>query len=230
MGIELGGTQQPATQLGGGIQLGRQPQAPAPTPAPAVGGGLSLQKGAKMDLTKGNPGLDNILVALGWDVNASGGQQFDLDVEVFQLGADGQVINKTLENVIFYNNPISKDGAIKHNGDNRTGQGEGDDETISIKLSQLSPEVQKLVFAVSIDQAFARQQNFGQVNNAYIRIVNEATGQELYRYDLTEDYSTSISVEAGEVYRHSGEFKFGATGNGSTSDLAGLCGKFGINL
>lgn len=225
MGLDLGGTPQPATQLGGGLNLGRQPEAPAPTPAPTVGGGLSLQKGAKMDLTKGNPGLDRILVGLGWDVNASGGQDFDLDVEVFALGADGRVVDPS--HVIFYNNLVSPDGAIRHNGDNRTGQGQGDDETVSVQLSQLSQQVQKIVFAVTIDQAIARQQNFGQVNNAYIRIVNEATGQEIYRFDLTEDYSTSISLKAGEVYRHNGEFKFGATGTGSASDLAGLCVEYG---
>lgn len=226
MGIELGGTPAPASpQLGGGLQLGRTPQ-PEATPAPAsIGGGLQLTKGAKIDLTKGNPGLDKILVGLGWDTNNVGGQDYDLDVEVFLLGANEKVVSPA--HIVFYNNLISPDGAVRHNGDNRTGQGEGDDETVSISLSTLSQDVQKIVFAVTIDQAIARQQNFGQVSNAYIRIINEATGQELCRFDLSEDYSTSISLKAGEVYRHNGEFKFGATGTGSTSDLGGLCAEYG---
>ena len=226
MGIQLGGTAPtPAPQLGGGLQLGRTAQ-PEATPTPAsTGGGLQLTKGAKLDLTKGNPGLDKILVGLGWDTNNAGGQDFDLDVEVFLLGTNDKVVSPA--HVVFYNNLTSPDGAVRHNGDNRTGQGDGDDEAVSISLSALSQDVQKIVFAVTIDQAIARQQNFGQVSNAYIRIVNEATGQELCRFDLSEDYSTSISLKAGEVYRHNGEFKFGATGTGSTNDLAGLCAEYG---
>lgn len=224
MGIQLGGsTPTPAPQLGG-LQLGRTPQAETATPAP-TGGGLQLTKGAKLDLTKGNPGLDKIVVGLGWDTNSTGGQAFDLDVEVFLLGASGKVVSPA--HVVFYNNLTSPDGAVRHNGDNRTGQGEGDDETVTVSLSTLSQEVEKIVFAVTIDQAIARQQNFGQVSNAYIRILDDSTGQELCRFDLSEDYSTSISLKAGEVYRHNGEFKFGATGTGSANDLSGLCAEYG---
>lgn len=230
MGIQLGGTPQSSPQsspqLGGGLNLGRPTGVPVSTPAPSTGGGIPLTKGAKLDLTKGNAGLDRILVGLGWDTNQAGGQDFDLDVEVFLLGADGKAVSPA--HVVFYNNLTSPDGAVQHKGDNRTGQGEGDDETISIQLSKLAPEVQKIVFTVTIDQALAKQQNFGQVHNAYIRVINEATGQEICRYDLTEDYSTSISVKPGEVYRHNGEFKFGATGYGSSSDLAGLCVEYGV--
>lgn len=226
MAIQLGGTSEtPAPQLGG-LQLGRTPQAESVTQSPLqTGGGLQLTKGAKLDLTKGNPGLDKIVVGLGWDTNNAGGQDYDLDVEVFLLGANGKVVSPA--HVVFYNNLTSPDGAVLHNGDNRTGQGEGDDETVTVSLSTLSQDVQKIVFAVTIDQAVARQQNFGQVSNAYIRILNEATGQELCRFDLSEDYSTSISLKAGEVYRHNGEFKFGATGTASTNDLAGLCAEYG---
>lgn len=204
-----------------GLQLGGQ------TSSPSTGGGISLVKGAKLDLTKGNPGLDKILVGLGWDTNQSGGHEFDLDAEVFLLGADNKVLSSN--HVVFYNNKISPDGAVKHNGDNLTGVGEGDDETVLIQLSQVSQDIQKILFTVTIHDALARQQNFGQVNNAYIRIVDEATGQELCRYDLTEDYSTAISVKTGEVYRHNGEFKFNAVGTGSTNDLSGLFGEYGVN-
>lgn len=200
-----------------GIQLGGS--------TPTTGGGISLVKGARIDLTKGNPGLDKILVGLGWDVNTNGGADFDLDVEVFLLNANGKVVSP--QHVVFYNNLNSPDGAVKHNGDNRTGIGDGDDETISIQLSQVSPEVQKIIFAVTIYKANERKQNFGQVNNAYIRVMDETTGQQLCRFDLTEDYSTFISVKVGEVYRHNGEWKFGALGEGSTNDLGGLLAEYG---
>lgn len=218
-GLQLGGNQPQS----GGLQLGREPQ--VPTSAPLQGGGLNLVKGAKLDLTKGNPGLDQLLIGLGWDVNTGGGASFDLDVEVFLLGGNGQVLSPS--HVVFYNNSISPDGAVKHNGDNRTGVGDGDDETVSMKLSQISPDVQRAVFTVTIDQALVKNQNFGQVSNAYIRVEDESTGQEICRYDLTEDYSTSISLIVGEVYRHQNEWKFGALGNGSSLDLAGLCQQYG---
>lgn len=215
MGIEV-----PGAPTGGGIQLGGQ------TPTPVSGGGISLVKGAKVDLTKGNPGLDEILVGLGWDTNDGGGDSYDLDAEVFLLGANGKVVSDN--HVVYYNNLKSPDGAVVHTGDNLTGEGEGDDETISIKLSQLSQDVQKIAFTVTIHNAVSKRQNFGQVNNAYIRIMDKATGQELCRYDLTEDYSTSISVKPGEIYRHNGEFKFNATGTGSTNDLSALCSEYGV--
>lgn len=224
-GLTLGGgePQQGGLNLGGGLDLGRPsaPQAPQAPVAPT--GGLQLSKGQKLDLTKGNPGLDVLRVGLGWD--AGNGADFDLDTEVFALGANGKVVSPS--HVIFYNNLVSPDGAVKHNGDNRTGAGDGDDETVDVTLSRISQDVQKLVFVVTIDQALARRQNFGQVSNAYIRIVNQANGQELCRFDLTEDHSASISIVAGEVYRHNGEWKFGAVEQGSTADLAGLCVQYG---
>jgi stress response protein SCP2 len=225
-GLTLGGSQpqqQGGLNLGGsgGLDLSRgaTPQAPVAQST----GGLQLSKGQKLDITKGNPGLDALRVGLGWDVGS--GTAFDLDTEIFLLGADGRVVSPN--HVIFYNNLVSPDGAVKHNGDNRTGEGAGDDETVDVTLSRISPDVQKLVFVVTIDQAMARRQNFGQVSNAYIRIVNQANGQELCRFDLTEDHSASISIVAGEVYRHNSEWKFGAVEQGSTNDLAGLCVQYG---
>ncbi|WCK57772.1 TerD family protein (plasmid) [Aneurinibacillus sp. Ricciae_BoGa-3] len=185
---------------------------------------MSLAKGGKIDLTKGNPGLDNILVGLGWDVSSLG--EFDLDTEVFLLDASKKVVSS--KHVVFYNQQISPDGAVKHHGDNRTGVGQGDDETISIKLSKVSPEVERILFTATIHEANTRRQNFGQVMNAYIRVLDEANGQELVRFDLSEDYSTSISLVVGEVYRHNGEWKFGALGNGSTQDLSGLFAQYGV--
>lgn len=216
-GLQLGGS--PQNQ---GLQLGGQVPAPQPT-APATGG-IQLSKGQKLDLTKGNPGLDNLLVGLGWDVN-NGGADVDLDAEVFLLNASGKV--PTSGHVVFYNNLISPDGSVRHNGDNRTGAGDGDDETIHIGLSKVGSDVEKIVFAVSIDEALKKRQNFGQVSNAYIRIINESNGQELCRFDLTEDHSASISMIVGEVYRHNGEWKFGAVEQGSNQDLGGLCSQFG---
>lgn len=217
MGINLGGNQPQAQglQLGGGSQ--------APTVAPVIlGGGLNLSKGSRLDLTKSNPGLDRILVGLGWDL---GGTGFDLDVEAFGLNSNGKVVSPAY--ITFYNQPLSPCGAIKHNGDNRTGVGDGDDETLSIQLSKVSPDVQKIVFVVTINEAMAKNQNFGQVNNAYIRIVDEATVQQVCRFDLTEDYSTSISLIVGEVYRNGSDWKFNAVGTGSTADLGGLCSQYG---
>lgn len=231
MGINVGGnTNSGGLTLGGGqpqsggLNLGRETAPQPQAPIAPVSGGLQLSKGQKLDLTKGNPGLDVLKVGLGWDVNV-GGQAFDLDTEVFMLGADSRVVSPS--HVVFYNNLVSPDGAVRHNGDNRTGEGQGDDETVEVKLSQISSDVQKLVFVVTIDQALARRQNFGQVSNAYIRIVNQANGQELCRFDLTEDHSASVSIVAGEVYRHNGEWKFGAVEQGSTNDLAGLCVQYG---
>lgn len=232
-GLNLGGNapQQGGLNLGGsapqqgGLDLGRASAPVAPATGGAVGGGLQLSKGQKMDLTKGNPGLDNLKVGLGWDVNNMSGQSFDLDTQLFMLNAQKKVVSQA--HVVFYNNLVSPDGAVRHNGDNRTGQGEGDDETISIKLSQISPDVERLVFTVTIDQAQAKGQNFGQVANAYIRVVNEASNEQICRFDLSEDYSTSISLVVAEAYRHNGEWKFGALGQGSTLDLAGLCVQYG---
>ena len=247
MGIELNSRSNSRAQLAGQTPIQATPntipqqnipqqaplmQQPAPqamtsqftAPQAQAGGGLQLAKGQKMDLTKGNPGLTSILVGLGWDTNAYGGHQYDLDTTAFLLDASGRVLSQ--QHVVFYNNLFSPDGAVRHNGDNRTGQGDGDDESVTIQLSQVQQEVQKIVFVVTIDQAMMRGQNFGQVSNAYIRVA-DVNGTPLCRYDLTEDYSSSISVIVGEVYRHGGEWKFGAIGQGSQLDLGGHCAQFG---
>lgn len=200
-----------------GIQLGGG--------TPANGGGLNLAKGQKIDLTKGNAGLNKLVVGLGWDVSNSS-SAYDLDAEVFLLGENDKLASG--KHVVYFNNKVSPDGAVRHAGDNLTGAGEGDDETVQISLNTVSPDIQKIVFAVTIYQAESRRQNFGQVNNAYIRVLDESTNQELCRFDLTEDYSSSVSVVAGQVYRHNGEWKFGAIGDGSAHDLNGLSSHYGL--
>jgi tellurium resistance protein TerD len=177
-----------------------------------------------VDLTKTNPGLKKVLVGLGWDTNKyDGGHAFDLDSQIFMVGND----NKS-EGCIFYNNLKDNTGAIQHLGDNLTGEGEGDDEQIKIDLSIVPVEIQKLVFTVTIHEADVRQQNFGQVSNAFIRIVNEELTQELIRYDLSEDFSIETVVIIGELYRHDNEWKFNAIGSGSQGDLKTLFSNFGV--
>lgn len=190
---------------------------------------IVLAKGQKVDLTKGNAGLDKILVGLGWDTNKyDGGADFDLDVSVFMTGASGKVERET--NFIFYNNPKDEAGSVVYSGDNRTGAGEGDDESVNIQLGRVPADVQKISFTVTIHEAAARGQNFGQVSNAYIRIVNEDSGEELIRYDLGEDYSIETAVIAGELYRHGGEWKFAAIGSGFGGGLEALCRNFGLDV
>lgn len=190
----------------------------------SVASGISLVKGERVSLTKDNPNLDKIHVGLGWDVNASGGADFDLDASVFMLGASGKVENP--KNFIFFNNLQSPDGSVKHTGDNLTGEGDGDDESLKVSLSRVPSDIQKLVFVVSIYQARQRRQNFGQVENAFIRIVDETTGAELRRFDLTEDYSHANSVIVGEIYRHNNEWKFNAVGNGVQDEIDGLVNRY----
>lgn len=194
----------PPTSLGGGGTIDN-------------GGSLSLMKGNRIELTKGNPGLDNLLVGLGWDVNATGGADYDLDAEVFLLDGENNLIE-----LVYYNHLKSAEGSIQHHGDNLTGLGDGDDEMISIQLSKVPQNVQRIVFTVTIYDAVNRRQNFGQVNNAYIRVVDNSTNQEVCRYDLSEDYSMSTAVVAGEVYRRGSDWKFGALGVGTSEDLNGL--------
>lgn len=206
---------------GGGISLNRGA-------APASGGGISLSKGQKVSLTKDNPTLDNIKVGLGWDTNGFVGQSYDLDAQAFLLLATGQV--KDDAHFIFYNQATSPDGAIRHTGDNKTGDGVGDDETIEISLQNVSADIQKVAFTVTIHDAIQRAQSFGQVQNAYIRIVDTSTNQELIRYDLTEDFSIETALVVGELYRHNGEWKFNAVGAGYQDTLADFCGRYGVNL
>ncbi len=190
---------------------------------------INLTKGQKVDLTKGNPGLKKIMVGLGWDVNAfDSGADFDLDASAFLLGEDGKC--PTEKEFIFYGNLTHESGAVQHMGDNLTGEGEGDDEQILVDLSLIPANIAKVAFTVTIYDSDARGQNFGQVSNSFIRIVDESTGQELIRYDLGEDFSIETAVVVGELYRHNGEWKFNAIGSGFQGGLAALCGHYGIDV
>ena len=190
---------------------------------------VSLKKGQKVDLTKTNPGLKQILIGLGWDVNKyDGGKDFDLDSSVFMLNANGKVRDD--DDFVFYGNLKHKSGAVEHLGDNLTGAGEGDDEQIKIDLSKVPAEVEKIDFTVTIYEAEERNQNFGQVENAFIRVVNQATGEELIRYDLGEDFSIETAVVIGELYRNKGEWKFNAIGSGFSGGLASLGKNYGVNV
>lgn len=189
---------------------------------------VSLQKGQKVDLTKTNPGLTKIMVGLGWDVNKyDGGFDFDLDASAFLLRADGKAASEA--DFVFYGNKEHPSGSVKSMGDNITGEGDGDDEQIMVDLSKVPAEIDKIDFTVTIYDAEKRSQNFGQVSNAFIRIVDEGSGTELIRYDLSEDFSIETAVIAGELYRNNTEWKFNAIGSGFSGGLAALCGNFGIN-
>ncbi len=190
---------------------------------------ISLQKGQKVDLTKGNPSLKKILIGLGWDTNKyDGGYDFDLDAAAFLLGANGKVNSD--DDFVFYNNLKHKSGAVEHLGDNLTGAGEGDDEEIKVDLSKVPANVDKIDFTVTIYDADARRQKFGQVENAYIRVVDDETGRELIRYDLGEDFSVETAVVVGEIYRNKGEWKFNAIGSGWSGGLAALGRNYGVNV
>ena len=190
---------------------------------------INLAKGQKVDLTKGNPGLKSIMVGLGWDVNAfDSGADFDLDAACFMLGANGKC--PTEQEFIFYGNLEHNTGAVKHMGDNLTGAGDGDDEQVLVDLTKIPANVDKIAFTVTIYDAESRRQNFGQVSNSFIRIVDDATGTELIRYDLGEDFSIETAVVVGELYRHNGEWKFNAIGSGFQGGLAALCGHYGIDV
>ena len=190
---------------------------------------INLSKGQKVYLTNGNPGLKNIMVGLGWDVNAfDTGADFDLDAAAFMLGSNGKC--PTDKEFVFYGNLEHPSGAVKHMGDNRTGDGEGDDEEMEIALADVPANVERIAFTVTIYEAEARRQNFGQVSNAYIRIVDKDTNQELIHYDLGEDFSIETAIVVGELYKHNGEWKFNAIGSGFQGGLAALCGHFGIEV
>jgi len=188
-----------------------------------------LSKGGNVSLTKeaGDAGLSAVVVGLGWDVRTTTGVDYDLDASALLCGADGKVLSDS--HFVFYNNLTSPDGAVEHTGDNRTGEGEGDDEEINVNLAALGQEVQKIVIPVSIDDADARVQNFGQVSNAFIRVVNQANNTELARFDLSEDASTETAMIYGELYRHGADWKFRAVGQGYASGLRGIIKDFGIN-
>jgi len=191
--------------------------------------GISLSKGQKVDLTKSTPGLTKILIGLGWDTNKySGGQDFDLDAAAFLLTAEGKVGSD--QDFVFFNNLKGGNDSVVHLGDNLTGEGEGDDEQIMVDLSAIPATVDKIAFTVTIHEGEGRQQNFGQVSNAFVRIVNEAGGSELIRYDLGEDFSIETAVVCGELYRHGGEWKFNAVGSGFSGGLAALATNYGLQI
>ena len=190
---------------------------------------INLTKGQKVDLTKGNPGLKKLMVGLGWDVNAfDSGADFDLDAAAFMLGDNARC--PTEKEFIFYGNLTHPSESIKHMGDNLTGEGEGDDEQIFVDLTKIPANVSKVAFTVTIYEAESRGQNFGQVSNSFIRIVDESTGQELIHYDLGEDFSIETAVVVGELYKHNGEWKFNAIGSGFQGGLEALCGHYGIEV
>jgi len=190
---------------------------------------VSLSKGARVSLSKEVPGLKNIKVGLGWDANATDtGAQFDLDASVFLVGTDGKVISDS--HFIFYNNATSPCGAIVHQGDNRTGAGDGDDEVVEIDLSKIDSAIDKIIFTVTIDEAQARNQNFGQVSNSFIRILNQEGGAEITKYELDEDYSSETAINFGELYRKDGGWNFKAVGAGFNDGLAGFCKMYGVSI
>ncbi|MFF0724395.1 TerD family protein [Streptomyces sp. NPDC004134] len=190
--------------------------------------GVSLSKGGNVSLSKEAPGLTAVTVGLGWDVRTTTGAEYDLDASAMLCNDAGKVVSD--RHFVFYNNLTSPDGSVQHTGDNLTGEGEGDDESINIDLATVPAEVAKIVFPVSIHDADTRQQNFGQVRNAFIRVVNRADGAELARYDLSEDASTETAMVFGELYRHGAEWKFRAVGQGYASGLAGIAQDFGVNI
>ncbi|GLW71858.1 chemical-damaging agent resistance protein C [Kitasatospora phosalacinea] len=190
--------------------------------------GVSLAKGGNVSLTKEAPGLTNVIVGLGWDVRATTGADFDLDASALLCSEAGRVLSD--QHFVFYNNLRSPEGSVEHSGDNLTGGGDGDDEQIKVDLTAVPPQVAKVVFPVSIYDAENRHQSFGQVRNAFIRVVNEADGSEVARYDLSEDASTETAMVFGELYRYGSEWKFRAIGQGYASGLRGIALDYGVNV
>jgi tellurium resistance protein TerD len=189
---------------------------------------VSLTKGGNVSLTKEAPGLTAISVGLGWDARTTTGTDFDLDASAIMLNAEGKVVSD--KHFIFFNNTTSPDGSVQHTGDNLTGEGDGDDESINVNLATVPTEVDRIVFPVSVYEGQARGQGFGQVRNAFIRVVNQSGGAELARYDLTEDASTETAMLFGELYRSGAEWKFRAVGQGYSSGLTGIARDFGVSV
>lgn len=197
--------------------------------------GISLSKGSKINLSKefgagtGEGGLSELTIGLGWDTNKYDGvDDFDLDASIFILGADGKVTGE--KDFVYYNNSTGANGGIIHSGDNRTGDGDGDDETIEVNLGVIPSTVDKIAFTVTIHDADTRNQNFGQVSNAYVRILNKATGEEIVRYDLEEDFSTETAIVVAELYNKSGDWRFSAVGSGYAGGLGALATSFGLEV
>lgn len=189
---------------------------------------ISLQKGGNVNLSKEAPGLSKMVVGLGWDVRNTDGSAFDIDSSAFILKVDGKV--RADGDFIFYNNLKSSDGAVTHSGDNRTGAGDGDDETVTIELSKVPAEVDRIAICVTIHDAEARRQNFGQVSKAFVRCVNAAGNTEIARFDLSEDGSVETSLVFGEVYRNGADWKFKAVGQGYKGGLGALASSFGVSV
>ena len=195
---------------------------------------ISLKKGQKVDLTKGNPGLSKLLIGLGWDTNKyDGGSDFDLDASAFLLGPNEKVTSDA--DFVFYGNLKHASGAVEHTGDNLTGEGEGDDEQIKVDLSKVPASIDKIDFTVTIYEADERKQNFGQVSNAYVRVARMANAQdmqgtEVLRFDLMEEFSVETALVVCEIYRHNGEWKFNAVGAGYQGGLEALCRAYGVNV
>ncbi|MDK1685095.1 TerD family protein [Acinetobacter terrestris] len=189
---------------------------------------ISLNKGGNLSLSKTDPSLNQVLIGLGWDARATDGADFDLDASAFLLAANDKVRGET--DFIFYNQTRSPEGSVEHTGDNRTGAGDGDDEAVKIDLAKVPADVQKIAITVTIHDAESRGQNFGQVQNAFIRVVNDQTNVEIVRFDLNEDYSTETAMIFGELYRHNGEWKFRAVGQGYNGGLRAMCGQYGISI
>ena len=189
---------------------------------------ISLQKGGNVNLSKEAPTMKKMLVGLGWDVRATDGAAFDLDASAFLLNASGKV--RSDADFIFYNQAKSADGSIEHTGDNKTGEGDGDDEAIMIQLDKVPADIEKISVCVTIHEADARRQNFGMVSSAYVRCVNADSNTEVARYDLSEDASVETAMIFGEIYRHNGEWKFKAIGQGFNGGLGPLAKNFGVNV
>lgn len=189
---------------------------------------VSLTKGGNVSLTKEAPTMNIAMAGLGWDARVTDGADFDLDASVFMVGDDGKVLSDA--SFIFFNNKTSTCGSVNHMGDNRTGEGDGDDEQIKVELSKIPAEVKKLIFAVTIYDAEVRNQNFGMVSNSYMRVVNHDSGTEIARFDLSEDASTETAMIFGELYRHNGEWKFKAVGQGFAGGLSALASQHGVNI
>ena len=189
---------------------------------------ISLTKGQNVSLSKTDPSLKNVLVGLGWDARSTDGQDFDLDASVFMATENAKVPSDSY--FIFYNQLVSPCGGVEHTGDNLTGDGDGDDESVIVRLDKVESNIKSLFITVTIHDAEARRQNFGPVSNAFVRIVNNDTGDEIVRFDLSEDYSTETAMVFGEIYRHNGEWKFRAIGQGYAGGLYALCKQYGVNV
>ena len=189
---------------------------------------VTLSKGQNVSLSKTDPLLKHILIGLGWDARSSDGQDFDLDASVFMTAESGKVPSD--DYFVFYNQLKSPCGSVQHTGDNLTGDGDGDDESVIVELEKVPANIKSLFITVTIHDAETRRQNFGQVSNAFVRLVNHETGQEVLRFDFSEDYSTETAMVFGEVYRHNGDWKFRAIGQGYTGGLLALCNQYGVNV